>query len=139
MISTDFTLRVIYADTDKMGRVYYAKYYEYFEAARSHLLREVGLPYSEIEKMGVFLPVIESHCVYKGGATFEDVLTVRTAIHEFPASKVRIDYEVLKNGGGSNIAHGYTIHFFMNARGKAVRPPKVFLDVLRAGWKTGAD
>ena len=33
-----------------MGRVYYGRYYEYFESARAHFLRELGLPYGEIEK-----------------------------------------------------------------------------------------
>ena len=86
MISVDFITRVIYADTDMMGRVYYGRFYEYFEAARSHLLREIGLPYSEIEKAGFYLPVIESHCEYKNPATFEDELVIRTMFKSKPRS-----------------------------------------------------
>ena len=59
-----------------MGRVYYGRYYEYFESARAHFLRELGLPYGEIEKSGVLIPVIESHCKYNYGATFDDLLNI---------------------------------------------------------------
>jgi len=135
LISSDFTLRVIYADTDMMGRVYYGRFFEYFEAARSSMLRELGLPYTEIERIGIFLPVIESHCIYLSGATFEDILTIRTTIRDLPRAKIRIDYEVIKQGRELLIAEGYTVHSFVNSNGKAVKPPKVFLETLKSHWK----
>mgnify|MGYP003315358899 CR=1 FL=1 len=88
-------VRVIYGHTDMMGRVYYGRFYEYFESARSHFLREVGLPYTDIEKSGVFVPVIESHCEYRHPATYDDVLIVRTILREAPRAKMKIEYEVL--------------------------------------------
>jgi len=135
LISKDFTVQVIYADTDMMGRVYYSRYLEYFEAARSHLLRELGLPYSEIENMGIFLPVIESHCDYRSGATFEDILTIRTIVRDLPRSRIRIEYEVIKQGDGTTIVEGYTVHSFINTKGRAVKPPKVFLEILISHWE----
>lgn len=134
MISVDFSLRVIYAHTDMMGRVYYGRFYEYFEAARSHMLREMGMPYSEVEKTGTFLPVLESHCEYKNPATFEDILIIRTFIREMPAARLRIDYEVIKDGSGEIVAEGYTVHVFMSRDERPVRPPKIILDVLKAHW-----
>lgn len=134
MISNRFDFRVIYADTDMMGRVYYGKYLEYFEAARSHMLREINLPYSELEKMGVFLPVIEAHCEYKGAATFEDNLIIHTSIYQFPKAKIRIDYKVFKDGNEAVIAKGYTIHSFIKKTGQPIRPPKIFLDALKNHW-----
>ena len=96
MISIDHKVRVIYGHTDMMGRVYYGRFYEYFESARSHFLREIGLPYTEIEQSGVFVPVIESHCKYRHPATYDDVLIVRTILREAPRAKMKIEYEVLK-------------------------------------------
>ena len=58
------TYRVPYADTDQMGVVYYANYFEYFERGRTEMLRSVGAPYSVLEQEGAFLPVIEAHCDY---------------------------------------------------------------------------
>ncbi len=134
MISVDFSLRVIYADTDMMGRVYYGRFYEYFEAARSHMLREMGLPYLEVERSGTFLPVLESHCEHKSSATFDDILIVRTIIRKMPTARFRIDYKVFKEGKGEIIAEGHTVHAFVNRDGHPVRPPKIMLDVLKAHW-----
>ncbi len=132
MISVDFTTRVIYAETDMMGRVYYGRFYEYFEAARSHLLREIGLPYSEIEKAGFYLPVIESHCEYKNPATFEDELVIRTMFKSKPRSTLKVEYEVLK--GEDIVAIGHTVHTFVNHDGRAVRPPTAFRKALEDHW-----
>ena len=131
MISTDTKIRVRYADTDQMKFVYYRKYFEYFEQGRSDLLRRVGMPYPEIEKMGYFLPVIEAHAEYKQSAFYDDEITVRTTIDEIPQARVRITYLVFRSEGEGPIATGYTVHSFMNAEKRIpTRAPKEFIEVL---------
>ena len=130
MISIDHKVRVIYGHTDMMGRVYYGRFYEYFESARSHFLREIGLPYTEIEKSGVFVPVIESHCEYRRPATFDDVLIVRTILKEAPRAKMKIEYEVLLEESEKLVTIGHTVHTFMNGKGKPIRPPKRLLSIV---------
>ncbi|MBI2347921.1 MAG: acyl-CoA thioesterase, partial [Deltaproteobacteria bacterium] len=56
--------RVIYGDTDQMGVVYYANYLRWFEIGRTELLRQIGMPYTAIEKKGLRFPVIEVSCRY---------------------------------------------------------------------------
>ena len=63
--SSSSTVRVRYAETDKMGVVYYANYFVWFEVARADLLRTLGWSYREMEHSGVSLPVIEAHCEYR--------------------------------------------------------------------------
>ena len=46
-------LRVRYAETDRMGVVYYANYLVWFEVARADLLRSLGWTYREMEETGV--------------------------------------------------------------------------------------
>ena len=72
-----YPVRVPYAHIDQMGVVYYAHYLVYFEMARGELLRKAGMPYGEMERAGVMLPVVESHCVYRKPAKFDDLLDVR--------------------------------------------------------------
>ncbi|HXG37184.1 MAG TPA: thioesterase family protein, partial [Bacteroidota bacterium] len=91
MIKQTTQIRVRYADTDQMKFVYYAKYFEYFEQGRSDLLRAIGLPYPEIEKLGIFLPVIEAFARYRKPAKYDDLLTVETIINEMPVARVRIE------------------------------------------------
>ncbi len=135
IISFDHQIRVIYGHTDMMGRVYYGRYYEYFESARAHFLRELGLPYGEIENSGILIPVVESHCEYKIGATFDDLLNIRTIIKNSPTAKMKIFYEVFLNDKDLIIAKGYTIHAFINKIGKVVKPPKNLLSLVEKGLK----
>ena len=51
MTSTSI-VRVRYAETDKMGVVYYANYLVWFEVGRTDLCREAGMTYREIEDRG---------------------------------------------------------------------------------------
>ena len=61
------SVRVRYAETDKMGVVYYANYLVWFEIGRTDWLRETGWTYRAMEAEGFALPVIEAHCEYKTG------------------------------------------------------------------------
>ena len=64
-------LRVIYADTDQMGVVYYANYFVWFEVARTDLIRSLGWSYREMEAAGFILPVIEATCQYRRPSRYE--------------------------------------------------------------------
>lgn len=122
------TLRVRYADTDQMGMVYYAHYYVWFEMGRNEYMRKAGVPYIKIEKDGLYLPVIESYCNYKKSARYDDVITVSTWISDLPRARVRFEYNVCKQE--KVIAQGYTMHCFLNKRGKLVSPAQGLLQVL---------
>lgn len=136
MIKHITNIRVRYADTDQMKFVYYGKYFEYFEQGRSDLLREIGLPYPSIEAMGLFLPVIEAHATYKRAARYDDLLHIVTYFREMPVARIRIEYEVYKEGETEVHAQGYTIHTFMNAQtGKPTRAPAQFLETLEKRMK----
>lgn len=130
MIEYNYKTRVYYRDVDQMGIVYYTRYLEYFEAARTELLRSIGFDVTKIEQMGYFLPVISCHCDYKKSAKFDDELDIITRINELPRSSMKIEYEVF-NSVKKLLVTGYTVHSFINSSGKAVKPPKVFIDKLR--------
>ncbi|MBI4535839.1 MAG: acyl-CoA thioesterase [Ignavibacteriae bacterium] len=131
MIKHVTDIRVRYADTDQMRFVYYGKFFEYFEQGRSDLLRTAGLPYPRIEEMGLFLPVIEAHAKYRKAARYDDLLHVITYLREVPVARVRLDYEVIKDGERELLAEGYTIHSFVNAEtGKPTRAPAQFLETI---------
>ncbi len=130
MIEYNYKTRVYYRDVDQMGIVYYTRYLEYFEAARTELLRSIGLDVTKIEQMGYFLPVISCHCDYKKSAKFDDELDIITRINELPRSSMKIEYEVF-NSVKKLLVTGYTVHSFINSNGKAVKPPKVLIEKLR--------
>jgi acyl-CoA thioester hydrolase len=131
MITSNYRIRVSYADTDQMGVVYYSRYFVYFERARTELMRELGLPYSKMERSGVMLPVTEACCEYKKGMRYDDVIVIRTSISEPPKSRIRMDYEILDEKESRVLATGHTIHSFVDQHGKARRPPKEFVKSIK--------
>ena len=50
--SHEITIRVRYAETDRMGLLHHANYFVYFEMGRTELLRQRGLSYRDIEDSG---------------------------------------------------------------------------------------
>jgi acyl-CoA thioester hydrolase len=122
-------LRVRYADTDQMRLVYNARYLEYFEVARTELLRSVNLPYRQLEDQGYQLPVLEAHLKYIAGAQYDDELSIDTRLTEAKGAVIRIQYTV--TCGTRLIAEGFTRHAFVSATtGKPCRPPQSFLALI---------
>lgn len=115
-----YRVRVPYAHTDQMRFVYYANYLVYFEMARAAMLREIGLPYGELEKQGVFLPVVEAHCKYKAPAHYDDELEIISRC-ELDGVRLKVSYDVSR--AGKMIVTGYTIHVCVSADLKIIRPP----------------
>ena len=121
-------LRVRYAETDAMGVVYYGNYLAYFEDGRVSYLQRKGIPYSEMEAAGVFMPVAEAHCKYLAPARFEDELAIETSIGEAGRARVRFDYVVKR--GDDVLAEGYTVHAARDREGRPVRIPDAWADKL---------
>lgn len=111
-MSTDLhghvTYEVSYADTDRMGMVYYGTYLVYFERARTALLQSAGFPYPEMEAKGLGLPVTETHVTYRQPATYGDVLDIYGWLGWARRARLQVVCEVRRDG--LLLADGYTVH-----------------------------
>ncbi len=133
MLKHASTIRVRYADTDKMQFVYNGKYLEYFEVGRTELLRSLGLPYSVVENNGYQLPVIEASVKYKSPAFYDDLLEIESIVAELPNPKFRINYVIRKieTPNKEIVAEGFTDHLFIKTETKRpTRPPKFYMDII---------
>ena len=130
MISHSFKTKIYYKDVDQMGIVYYSRYFEFFESARTELLASIGLAVRNIEEDDVFLPVINATCDYKRGAKFEDEITIVSSIDDLPTSRLVINYRVLSSDG-SILATGSTAHGFINENGTPKRPPQILVQKIK--------
>ena len=136
MIASRTSVRVRYSDTDQMKRAYYGRFFEYFEQGRSDLLRDIGMPYPEIEELGYHLPVQEAYAKYHRSARYDDELIVTTMLKDIPQVRVRIEYEIRTAGDDSLLAEGYTVHGFVNAStGKPARAPARFVEVVQDAFR----
>ena len=123
MPSSVSSLRVRYAETDKMGVVYYANYLVWFEVGRADLLRSLGWSYREMEAAGISLPVIDARCQYLRPARYDDEIEVRTEGRMLSPVRMEFDYEVVRRIDDSIAATGRTMHASLDASGKPCRLP----------------
>ncbi len=116
-----YRTRVRYAEVDRMGVAYHSRYIEWFEAARTEMLRSMGLPYRALEESGFLLPVREVSCLYLAPARYDDVVEIRTEIGEVSRLIVELLYEAAEAETGRILARGRTLHCFTNPSGRPVR------------------
>lgn len=132
MIKVTTNVRVRYGETDQMGYVYYGNYPQYFEVGRVELFRSIGLPYKDIEEMGVMLPVSDLSVKYIKPAKYDDELFVTTFIKNIPqGARIFFEYEI-KNQENILLTIGETTLYFMDKKsGKILRCPEQILKVIK--------
>lgn len=121
-------IRVTYGDTDAMGQAYYGNYLRWFEIGRAEWFRAGGMTYREVERGGLFLPVLEAHCAYRKPAFYDDLLTIATTFKFSGPARLRFDYEILRQE--EILAVGYTVHACVSRERKVLKPPDYLKAVL---------
>ncbi len=95
MLKGTHPLRVRYADTDKMGYLYYGHYAKLYEIGRAELLRTTGISYQECEdEFHVMMPVLSMECRYKLPAKYDHLLTIHTELRELPKRMLHFHHEI---------------------------------------------
>lgn len=118
-----YSHRVSYGETDAMGVLYYAEYLHIFERSRGEYSRTLGVPYREMEKRGIMLPVVDLSCRYRKSAVYDDLIHVRVGIAEWKKASLRFDYVVYDESMEHILATGFTMHACTNLEKKPVRIP----------------
>jgi acyl-CoA thioester hydrolase len=131
MYVSETKVRVRYAETDKMGYVYYGNYAVYFEVGRVEALRQLGMSYREMEEKGIMLPVLEFKIKYFKPAYYDDELTIRTTIKEMPGTRI-IFYSESINAKGDVLNQGEVTLVFVNIEtAKPCSAPDYFLKMMK--------
>jgi len=117
MIESNFKVRIRYSDTDQMGYVYYGKYANFYEIARVELFRKLGFSYSQLEKKGVGMPVIEMKSKYLMPAKYDEIININIQIKEKPSAKILFHYK-LYNEKNNLINTASTLLTFINLQSK---------------------
>jgi acyl-CoA thioester hydrolase len=97
MVRFDTIFRVAYADTDQMGVMYHGAYARYLEVARVDCLRSLGIQYKEVEKMGIFLPVLEMNIKFLQPIFYDDLVRIEVSINTLPRRSFCFDYQLFKD------------------------------------------
>ena len=116
-------IRVRYAETDKMGVVYHANYFMWFEIGRCELLRTIGRSYRQMEAEGIGLPVIEAHCEYHRPARYDDELEIHASGRLLSPVRMEFTYQVRRIADDLVAATGRTVHAALDSTGRPCRLP----------------
>lgn len=134
MITHDCKIRVWYKHTDQMGICHHSNYICYYEAARSEFMRAVGLPFAEVERRGIMMPILEVYSKYRKPAYYDELLTVRITLRELPVTRLDLDYEIY-NEQGELLNTGRTqLGFIHSDTRRPCRCPEWYLALLRERW-----
>lgn len=115
MYISETTIRVRYAETDRMGYVYYGNYAQYYEVGRVEALRQLGMSYKGLEDSGIILPVMDYSVKFLKPAFYDDLLTIKTIVPEIPKVRIKFLYEVY-NETGDKLNEGETTLVFINQK-----------------------
>lgn len=116
-----------------MGFLYYGNYALYYEVGRTQMIRELGLSYKEMEAGGIIMPVAELRVKYLRPALYDDLITVKTSLKQWPSDhKITFD-SALYNEQEALLNIGETTLVFLDAatRRKLPAMPEILAEKLR--------
>ena len=130
-LSDVLQLRVRYSETDQMGTFYNSRALEWFECGRSELIRrKLGISYAALETKGAFLPLVEAHLEFQGGARYDDLLEIASTVEASGRAKLRFEVQIHHAESRKPVVRGYTVHAFMDRQGRPIRPPAWFMEMM---------
>ena len=126
---------VRYGETDQMGYAHHSVAVLWFELGRVVWLRTHGMSYAELEKKGVFLPVVEMRIKYHTPGRFEDSIVIQSRLIHLGKTRVTFENRVLrqeKNGADRTLLVSGEVELAcLDGTGKISRVPESF----HALWK----
>ena len=100
MFTHEYKKTVRYAETDKMGYLYYGHYAKYYEIGRVEALRHLGLSYRKMEdELGIMLPVLSLEARYKLPAYYDEEITIVTMLKALPHKMFTFHHNLLNPDG----------------------------------------
>ena len=123
-------IRVQYYETDAMGIVHHSNYIRYFETARTEFLRDSGCPYNDIEKSGIYMPVLSVYAKYKTPAVYDEEIIIVCWITKIKGASMELNYEVRSAEDDTIHVTGVSTHAFTDHNLRPVKlktyAPKIY-------------
>ena len=122
--------KVNYYETDKMGIVHHSNYIRFFEEARSDLIEQAGMAYSEIEAAGVMMPVLSVECRCLRPLHYDEEFYVSVTVERFTGTRLILNYQLFSSVTGMLCTEGKSSHCFTDFNLKPLRTkhshPQIF-------------
>ena len=128
--TSETRFRVRYAETDKMGVVYYANYFVWMEVGRTDYCKTVGFSYRDMERDDANMAVADASCRYIAPARYDDEILVRTSVERLSRRLVTFVYSISNSATGQLLAEGKTVHITVSKDGKTCSIPERYYVLL---------
>ena len=119
-----FNRNINYYETDKMGVVHHSNYIRYLEEARCEWLKSMDMPFDELEKNGITVPVLGVNIIYKMHVTFGDIISIRPFVKEYAGVRMTVGYEVINAKTKETVIIAETKHCFTDLNLKPINLKK---------------
>ncbi len=129
--TSETRFRVRYAETDKMGVVYYANYFVWMEIGRTDYCKTVGFNYRDMEREDANLVVADASCRYLAPARYDDEILVCTSVDRLKRRLVSFAYAISNGETGELLAQGRTLHITVNKDGKTCSIPEKYYALMQ--------
>ncbi|BFM06642.1 acyl-CoA thioesterase [Halioxenophilus aromaticivorans] len=103
----DVEIDIPFYDVDTYRVVWHGNYPKYFEVSRCKLLEQLGIPYSTLETLGFFYPVVAMEVKYLKPLHFTQRIVVRASLREY-RNKLDIRYIIRDYQSQEVITKGHT-------------------------------
>lgn len=132
MLISSHQYRVRYAETDKMGYLYYGHYAKLYEIGRAEMIRDLGISYHDMEEVHrIMMPVLSLQCRYRIPAKYDDHVTIKTTLQEMPTKMITFHHEIY-NAADELLNIGEVKLFFIDMEtNKRVSAPRYLADKIQ--------
>lgn len=94
MKQTTYQHKVQYYETDQMSIVHHSNYIRWFEEARVDWFDRMGLPFQNVEAMGIQIPVVSCSARYLRSAVFGDTIEVQLYKERYNGVRLVLGYRI---------------------------------------------
>jgi len=123
---------VAFSQCDPLGVVWHGRYFEFFEAARTALLRSIDLDVGRIRELGFRMLVTEARCRYMAPLAYGDVARVSAWFGQ-TAPLIRVSYDIYNATDGRWSCRAATVLATTDASGTLLAStPDAILERLSA-------
>lgn len=123
--------QVAFHEMDPMGVVWHGNYANYFELARSALLRELGLDYICMAEMGHLWPVVKLRIKYIRSARLNQKLAITAELKDYTNS-LTMAFSIRDVETNTLITKGETMQMAVDAKTgeTSITNPAYFIDLV---------
>ena len=122
-------IKVRYNETDQMGIVHHSNYLKFFELARIEWLEKLSMPYEEIERNKIILPVVRCELNFLKPLAFGDYFFIKVFCSKKPTSTIEFSYEIFNVNHDKTTEGTTTLAFLDSLTRKPLRCPKIISEL----------